>query len=487
MVQYLSRYLQRSTILKKILAVFFILYVTIGFFPLNANAEGFEFPYSELKGDSIHMIDTNTNKVIYSQNPDERRPVASISKIMTFIVVYENFADLESTKITYTQEATNILYNSWASVAGLYIGEEFTALELLYLMLIPSGGDAALQFALYYDSLQGYTSPYVSTDEYGVDSRAYDMSDSPFVQLMNETAKRLGCEDTNFTNPVGLHHEDNYSTARDISTITMHAKSLPYFDDIVSTVVYKSSPTQFFPNGRDHYSTNSLFSEYLFNGRYYLSSATGIKTGTLKESGACAVTSAENGDYAYMVVSLGSEIYDEFGNSLGINGAMEDSKRLYEWAFSSLSKYTAIEKGELLSEVNVKYSWGNETVQLISQDNVIALLPNNVSSSNLDFSVNPPEFIEAPVTAGDVITQADVYYNGSKIATVNAVAKESLGRSEFLKISETVINVVTSAQFIWTVVAVIVIVWVYILLLRRHNRLKKISAQKAQQRKNRNS
>ena len=100
---------------------------------------------------SIFMLNLDTDTVVYTHNPDEPLPMASMTKIMTYIVAYENIPDLENTVITVPQSVETELLGTGSSLAGVQVGEELTAHTLLYLMMVPSGNDAALTLMKYVD------------------------------------------------------------------------------------------------------------------------------------------------------------------------------------------------------------------------------------------------------------------------------------------------------------------------------------------------
>lgn len=456
--------------MKKICVLILSLVVLIS--PLTVNAEGFEYDGTELNCESIYMIDTSTGTAVYSYNADEERPIASLTKIMTYIVAYENIENIETVEITVTSKVSNILNATGSSLAGVQVGETFTGLQLLNLMMIPSGNDAALVLALYYDELQGFENEYVGDDEDGVDLRAYYMENSPFVALMNEKAEELGCYNTNFTNPHGLYHVDHYSTARDMSVIAQYATTLPYFMDIVGTNAYTCSPVDS-DTERTVYTSNKLFSQYTDSGKYYYQYATGLKTGSLDESGYCLAASAQKDGQSYIVIALGAEMRDDEGNYVSENGAMLDAKNLFVWAFKNLEVTNIILKDDLLSSIPIEYAWDTDTLQLVAAENVKVLLPSGVTRSNLKISIDSEDYVQAPVEKGDVIGVATLEYNGEIIATVNAVASETIERSEIVRIIEFGKDLVFSPVFIAIIVAIFVVAILYIICVVSYNKKKR--------------
>ena len=159
------------------------------------------------------LIDLNTGRVVYEQDADERIYPASLTKIMTCLLALEN-GNL-SDVVTVSSSALDDL-DADSSVAGLQIGEQMTLENLLYCMMVVSGNDACNVIA---EHIAG--------------------SVTDFVRMMNQRAYELGCLNTHFNNPHGLHDESHYTTARDLSIITQAALKSENFRQIVDTYEYQ--------------------------------------------------------------------------------------------------------------------------------------------------------------------------------------------------------------------------------------------------------
>ena len=159
---------------------------------------------------AVYLEELNTGAVVYEKNADETVYPASTTKIMTFIVVVENVPDIDNTSIEITSESLSTL-DPESSVMGLesHIGESFSVRDLLYGLMLPSGNDAALVLADYVGQ--------------GIDG---------FVDLMNRKAAQLGCANTHFTSPHGLHDSQHYTTAREMAVITKYAMEKSVFMEI---------------------------------------------------------------------------------------------------------------------------------------------------------------------------------------------------------------------------------------------------------------
>ncbi len=310
------------------LAIFFI----IPFLSIQVAGEEVTF---ETNSKALYMVDLNTQEVVYQKNAVQQFEVsASCTKIMTYIVAVESIADLVNTKITAGSYVSAMLQGTDSSLSGIRQGEQLTALQLLNCMMIPSGNDAALVLA-----------EYIGNGDINI-----------FVDKMNEKAAELGCTNTHFANPHGLHDDNHYTTAEDLYKITQYAMSLPYFMDIVTQTEYTLPPTNLYTGERTIYTTNKMMDKN--EPVYYEPYIEGIKTGSHDEAGYCLVTTAQKNGQRYMIVALGAPIGD-------VHGEMLDTKNLYDWAFQGFQEsspvlahnvYPEIKRGQLWDKMNTVIS-----------------------------------------------------------------------------------------------------------------------------------
>lgn len=411
---------------------------------------------------SIYMVSLDTDTVVYTYNPDERRPMASMTKIMTYIVTAETVSDLQNTRTTVPESVAEELEGTGSSLAEIQTGESFTIYELLNLMMVPSGNDAALTLAKYVDSLN-ITSDDPQYDEDGDGKMSC-------VELMNKKAAELGCTNTHFVNPHGLYDENHYTTAREMATITEYALTMPYFTDVTSQTYYTQPPTNMTSEERTVTTTNRMLLSY--DDEYY-TYATGVKTGSLNESGYCISATATYDGYSYLVVCMGSPYIDSEGNHIDYHGEMYDAATLFRWAFLNIENKTLVTDGELLGEVNLKYAWGKDRLQVLAQGNLTATLPSSLESGAITTKLDLPESVKAPIKKGDYVGTATFYYNGTELSTVALVAAESVERSEIVQVLQQGQEVLTSTWFIVTATVLLVLAAAYAILAILMNRKNK--------------
>ena len=177
-----------------------------------AESARYELPFEPV-AESYLLVSLDTGEVIFEKNAHTQRPPASLTKMLTTYVAMKYTDDLDATTVTQTTRHTDELYGMNSSTADIRNGETLTMRQLLYAMMLPSGNEAANMVA----------------DSIGNGSR------SNFCMLMNTEAKRIGCTDTNFSNPHGLFSDNHYTTAWDMYLIAKACYETPGFMDIATT------------------------------------------------------------------------------------------------------------------------------------------------------------------------------------------------------------------------------------------------------------
>ena len=436
---------------KKIVCFLSVLMTVWLLLPQGAFAASFQIDF-DTACDAIQLVNLDTGTVVYEKNPDKHREPASTTKIMTYIVVYENVEDPENTTVTISEKIRDELLGTGSSLSGIQVGDVLTVSQLLRCMMIPSGNDAALALA-----------DFVGGGDV-----------QKFVDMMNEKAAELGCTDTHFTNPHGLHDDEHYTTARDLAVITQYAMMLPEFMDITNTtnIYYKPAGGPAADEKRLLVTTNRLIHKTL-DPQYYYQYAQGIKTGSHDQAGYCLVSTAKKNGLSYLCVALGAPSVDENGNRITAHGECSASINLSNWAFDNLGFRTIADADDAVTEIELRFAWNKDTLLLVPQESYTTILPDDISSSSILATPDIPEYIEAPVKKGDVIGTVTYSYADQTLATLNLVAGESVERSELLKSASTVKDIVTSSWFLTIVGIILFLLFVYLILALIYNRKKK--------------
>lgn len=408
----------------------------------------------KFKSKNVFMVNMDTWQTVFEKDADERCYPASTTKIMTFIIVYEHVDDIDKTRVEIKKSIINKLKNSGSSMAHLdqHIGKTMSVRDLLYSMMVPSGNDAALTLADYIG---------------GGDTKK-------FVKMMNDKADELGCKDTHFENPDGLHDKNHYTTARDMYIITKHALTLPDFETITNA-------TEWLCEGEEEpvVTTNYMIDKNR-GGEYYYMYAKGIKTGTTNEAGRCLVTSATADKHSYLLVLMGApyeegkyEEYDTF----------TDAADLFRWALTSLELQTVKTSATPICERDVKLAWGKNSVTLVPEKDLNAVVPKDIEEKNISVVTQIGEEkdgeelpLEAPLSPDKAVGTATVYYRADdksdlqKLATVNLVPCEQIDRSGILAVLDVMGTIFKSYWFLIVIALIILIMFVYVVAAKVHRR-----------------
>lgn len=404
----------------------------------------------DTSADIVLLISLDNGTVIFDKNADKVTAPASLTKITTAILTIENCQNLDEV-VTIKQSSINAISGTNSSTAGLLAGEEITVRNLLYCMLVKSANEAAVILA---DYIGGG-------------------SVSNFVQMMNDFAADIGCQNTHFVNPHGLDAEGHYTTAKDLALITKHALTLPLFSEIVNTVSYK------LPASNKSGERNLLSTNWMINPNfktYYFKYAEGIKTGTTNNAGRCIISKASKDGYNYLAIVMGAPYEDVTGDGNPDNCAFLECKKIFEWVFENIRLTKVADPLQIATVVDVKLSWNVDHVRLVPETEVTALVPVGNDETSVLLEVIPeetPSVVNAPVKKGDVLGKARILYAEDEIATVNLVAAEDVHMSLLLYIGNGIKNIFKSTIFQIVFILVLLVLAIYIGLIIRHNRMKK--------------
>ena len=448
---------------RRLLTVFFLcilVFVTL-LTPFAAAEEAEEeggtvvMPAIEIPAKASLLIDPETEEILHQDNIHERLYPASLTKIMSTLLVLEA---VDSGKLTMDQEitATSSALDPVpdnASTADLNVGETLTVQDLLYCVMVVSANEAC-----------------------NILAEAVSGSIDAFVEAMNAKAQALGCEDTHFVNTSGLHDDDHYTTAWDMYLITKAAMSHEEFMPIADTAyftlpaTYAADGTQFHKE-RTLYTTNLLLSPYRGRG-YVYSAAQGIKTGTTTPAGNCLISLAEKEGRALLGVILGAEtVTGENGDT--DNQSFSGMIKLFDWGFDNFSRKTILTTKSFMGEVKVSLSEIDHVVVQPARD-VERLLPKDLAVEDLTLTeFYPSEEVEAPVSKGDVLGQLTVSYGDVEYATVDLLAQDDVAASRLLVFRRDVTEFVSRREVQLGAIAVVAVILVIVILVKTSGRRRR--------------
>ncbi len=425
----------------RVLSLFLAFTVLTGLLTSFTPAKADSVSDMHINGKSAILVDTAYGEILYEQNAHEKMYPASITKVMTALLVIEA---IERGELTLDQPITasntvNDKMIAGASTQNIKVGETMPLRDMLACALIPSANEACNILA---ETISG--------------------SITAFAELMTQRAAELGCENTNFTNPHGLHDDNHYTTAYDIYLICNEAMKYPLFREMVTSKSYTVAATNI-TGERTLHDTNALISNFNRTG-YLYQYATGIKTGFTNEAGYCLASSASKDGRSLIAVVLGCERVPGTTGSEGFTYFTE-SKRLLEWGFSNFSRRTILDGTNPLLTVDVTLSEQADKVVAEPKGVIEATIPTDWNAADFERKVESfHESLEAPVKKGQVLGKVTVTYQGKTYGTLDLVAVADVERSEFLY---TINRIQTFFAQTWVkLVLVLVLLLILALVLR---------------------
>ena len=337
-----------------------------------------------LNAKSAILMEESTGNILYESNPDERLPIASVTKVMTMLLIMEA---VDSGKISLDDMVT-VSENAMSyggSTMFLETGEQLTVNDMLKGIAVASANDGCVAMA---EHLAG--------------------SESAFVDMMNEKAKELGMENTHFMNTNGLDEDDHYSSARDVAIMS---RELMKHETIFN---YTSIWMDTLRGGKFQLAnTNKLI-------RFY-DGANGLKTGSTSKALCCLSAAAKRNDMQLIAVVLGAPTSAE---------RFASAKSLLDYGFANYAVNTQITAGDEVQKIAVEKGVDKE-VGVVASDSCSTLVKKG-QEDNITKEIKIDETITAPIEAGQKIGTMTISRDGEVIADIDlnassAVEKKGIG------------------------------------------------------------
>lgn len=359
-----------------------------------------EEPTLNAKYALLYNIEYNT--IVYEKSIDTEIYPASFAKIMTAILAYEYKA--EHPDVTDIIVKESVISAAGGTGLGLRDGEVISFDDALAAVVVGGANDAALVIA---DLVGG--------------------NGDGFVSMMNEKAKELGCENTYFANPTGLHSPLMKTTLRDVLKICLEAYSINDFMVMSSNYSYTVAATNM-SDAREITSKNYLLNDKSKQG-YYYAEAKGMNAGSTPEAGYCLASVHSSGGLTALAIVSGAELVENRYRSC------TDVATLFDSFSSNYKLKSVLEKGRLICEIPISLSSNIDHLILVSGDAVPFIVSSDYRDEDMsfDYTLSQKE-ASAPVSQGDVFGEIQVYYKGEIIGTCDLVAQASVERSIWLLI-----------------------------------------------------
>lgn len=343
-----------------------------------ASARVDEIPF-DIHAKSALLLDATTGKILFSKNPDEKLPVASVTKVMTILLLIEALDKGQLTK-TDTVKISEHASGMGGSQVYLAPNETFPIDELMKAIVIASANDASVAMA---EKLCG--------------------SEELFVEKMNERAKQLGMQNTNFLNCTGLPIANNYSSASDIAIMSRELLKHPTF-----------------------FSWSTIWLDHIRNGKTLLTNtnrlvrfydgADGIKTGSTNEALFCLSATAKRGNLRLISIIIAAPTSKV---------RFAEAQKMMDYGFANYQIVVIVKKNEEIKKQITIINGNIDHVTGISKDEYAILLKKD-ENKTVEKKINVPNTIRAPIKKGQTIGDMTLYKEGKQIGKVVIITNQDV-------------------------------------------------------------
>ncbi len=354
--------------------------------------------FEEITAKNLLLGETNSERILYERYADEKIYPASLTKLMTAILVVEN-CELDEI-VTVSENAVFSVPSGYVN-ANLQVGEELTVEDLLYVMLIPSANDAA-------NALAEHVGGNIES----------------FSAMMNTRAKELGCTGSNFTNPSGLQEKEHYTTTRDLYLISKEAINKPIIKKIIKATQYTLPETNKYTDTvmkRIFTTTNYMIRPSLT--KYYCDYCIGGKTGYTTDAKNCVIEYAEKDGIQLIAIVM--------GENASVKGKkFLDAKKMFEYVFKNYENMQVATENEKCETIKINNGTKDtRNLDVLYKENV-NILKKTDSNTQIEKNI---EYINvtAPIQKGSIVGKITYKYEGIEYNT-DLIANSDVEKSRVL-------------------------------------------------------
>lgn len=357
-------------------------------FPVKVNALSQE----SISAPSAVLMEASTGKILFEKNPHEQRPCASVTKVMTLLLVFEA---IDSGKLSLDDTITTSEHASSMGGSDIWLepGETMSADDMIKATVVASANDAAVALA---EHISG--------------------SEEAFVEQMNSRAKELKMNDTVFKNCNGLDEEGHVTSANDVAIMSRelmkHEKIFDYTSIWLDNL--RGGETQIV-------NTNKLLKTY--NG------ITGLKTGTTDDAGCCMSASATRGNVSLVAVVLGCDTGKQ---------RFADAAALLDYGFANISVKELTIPDDMPKQIKVNGGMADNVE--ISCDVSSSVVLDKSSNAEVKTEINLPESIDAPITQNQKVGTLTFKVNDKEVEVCDITAKADVEKTSFSAIFAVLFN-----------------------------------------------
>lgn len=331
----------------------------------------------EIDLESENAVLYHNDKLMYSQNENQKVQIASLTKIMTAIVALDNINNLDE-RITLTNSDFESLAEENLVTAGFKAGDTATYKDLIAGLLLPSGAECA-------KALERLTT-------------------EGFIDKMNAKAEELGMENTHFTNTIGLDSQENYSTVSDVYKMFSYALKNDTFKELITSESYTTT------NGKIFYSTVANT-----NNQYIL----GGKTGTTDGAGLCLASLANIDGEEFILVTTGAPYDGDRRYNI------EDAGYVYNYLADNYSTQKIVSRGDVILTLNTRYAQ-QDKIEFLASEDISYFLPNAYNKDDIVYNYEGTEVLTSGIKQGTKLGTLSIYYQNELIKEVDITLNEKV-------------------------------------------------------------
>lgn len=348
----------------------------------------------ETSTSDMMLVNMDTETVVFSKKADTRWYAGTLSELMTFLLAYEAIPNLET--VTFKVEKGYISDLPYSDdCLKPFIGKTLTAKDLMAIMLLTSGNDAA----------------------YALADLATDGDIEAFVTSMNERAAEIGCTRTGYASPGYNGTSAHHTTCRDLYTLYREVDKIELYHEIMDAHAYT-------PEGLDEekFAVTSSASIVNSNSPYYFRYVTDAKFSYTDTTRAGIVLTTNYGGMTYFYAGL-------LGQNKSEQNVYIDARKLTTWAYLNLSNRKIMDSDVALNDVTVQANWGDYQLTLYTLDTVYKTLPNEFDETKLSYVFDVPDAVPMPLLEGQILGKAEIAYEGEVIDEIEMVVPSDEGLS----------------------------------------------------------
>lgn len=372
-------------------------------FSMKASAKEAEQPTQlAQKALSAVLIEQDTGTILFDKNSDKKLPPASMTKIMTMLIIMEKI-EKGALKLTDKVRTSEHAASMGGSQIFLEAGEEMTLHEMIKGIAIASGNDAAVAVA---EKIAG--------------------TEEAFVEMMNKRAAKLGLKNTHFINPTGLPAQGHYSTAHDMAIMAQELLKHPLITKYTS--IYEDYLRQNTDKKFWLVNTNKLVKFY--------PGVDGLKTGFTVEAKYCLTATAKKNGMRVIAVVMGAPTSKERN---------EEITKMLDFSFSQYKINSLYKKSDKIDTIKVSKG-SKQKVDVIAKDNVSLVTKSDTSLKNVTKEIQLDKSVKAPVKKGEVLGKLVIKKGGKSLTSVPLIAKEAIDDASFLQLMKRSMSFMTMSN-----------------------------------------